>query len=623
MSLLVFAGVATAAAGAAYLTRNWSRVGSIVGFAGLLLTLAASVAIEVGDRVEAAGGAIEATAYGRLFVIVGLATATLVLAIARLSAWQRNAPAAVLGGTVSLGLGLASPEAAIGLLACGGAALVATLVALAAPLTPSRVRVLAREVRGAAVGLILGLAAVSLLPATEATMPVGRVAAGLALLIAVGAVGHRLAAVPFHARASRLAEAAPALALPLLLAWIPAAWAIVLLEWAVTAVDPLIGGVDVERLLIVALAVATVALGTGAALAQDEIEKAAAYALVAGASLVILVFAALEPEARDGMRAWLPAYVAAAGGLAGWTIAIRGAFGTGRVDELAGWIRRAPLLATALVGIGIALLGWPGAATWDGRAAVVAGVVGGPAPVLAVVAGIVPLLALVRLVFVGAARPGPAAIAAAGERPRWGAAVLGPGRAVALRQASPAGESPDLAAEPTEDHPELARPGTAGEGRAAEPLAAAEEPRPSAEGELPQADAGAPAGPSADAATADRAAAGAEGWRGRAGLTSTSDEAVEDGSALRGRRFALPGRGPRLTGTAPGGPGGVRRGPAGEGRAAVAAYLLDANRVPLRAGVVLLLALATLLVAAGAFDLREAAAGPPPAAAVSDTTALP
>jgi NADH-quinone oxidoreductase subunit N len=610
VSLLVFAAIATAAAAAAYATRNGRRAGTLVGFAGLLLTLGAALAIEAGDRFEAAGGAIEATAYGRLFVLVGLTSAILVLVIARLTAWQRNAPAAVLGGAVSLALGLASPEAAIGLLACGGAALVATLVALVAPLTPSRVRVLAREVRGAAVGLVLGLAAVSLVPGSSVTAPVGRVVAGTALLAAVAAVAQRLASVPFHSRASRLAETAPALGLPLLLAWIPAAWAVVLLEWAGGAIAPVSGGVDLERLLVGILAVATVVLGTAAALAQDEIEKATAYAVVAGGGLVILAFAALDPAARDGMRAWLPAFVAAAAGLAGWTIAIRGAFGTGRVDDLAGWIRRAPVLAAALVGIGVALLGWPGAATWDARAAVVAGVVGSPAPVLAVVVGIVPLLALVRLVVVGAARPGSAAIAAPAERPRWGDAVLGAGRGATLRQATPPAAGPEVPDGPPDDGAGRAGSVPAIEGMAG-PFPAGEGPADDAHVDDDPADDAGEHGserPSEHPADDPPTSPGAP-WRGRAGRALGAHRA-------RGHRLALPAILARHSRA----PGGER---SDESPATAARYLLDANRVPIRSAVVLLLALTTLLAAAGAFDLREAAAEPAPRAVAAQSSAQP
>jgi Proton-conducting membrane transporter len=665
MSLLAFAAVATAAAIAAYFTRNWRRAGTVVGFVGLVLTLLAAVAIEVGDRFEAAGGAIEATAYARLFVLVGLLSATLVLVIARLTAWQRNAPAAVLGGAVSLALGLASPEAAIGLLACGGAALVATLVALVAPLTPSRLRVLAREIRGVVVDLVLGLAAVSLLSVPGATVPVGRVVAGIALLLAVVAVAHRLASVPFHARASRLAETAPALGLPLLLAWIPAAWAVVLLDWAGATLDPAISGIDVERLIVAVVAIATVLLATTAALAQDEIEKTTAYAVVASAGLAVLAFAALDPGARDGMRAWLPAFVASASCLAGWTIAVRGAFGTGRIDDLAGWIRRAPVLATGLVGTGVALLGWPGAVTWDGRAAIVEGVVGGPAPVLAAVIGLVPLIALIRLVVVGAARPGPAAIAAASERPRWGAAVLGADRGAAHRQAPPAATDPGPAGASTTGEPGGAEsrsgagaPSARGDGPAAGrpgTIAAAEVPG-SAAGHAPPEEArevaagepgpadGAPdatergPGQAADAGATDRpagepgddagaapgagvpdgatgpaatgpAGSAAPSWRGRAGLAAGAQRP-------RGRRLALPA-------FAPGSPGRPRADGPVEGRVATARYLLDANRVPIRSGVVILLALTTLLAAAGAFELRGAAAEPGPQAVRTQPSAQP
>ena len=618
MSLLVFAAVTSAAAAAAFVTRNWRRVGTLVAFAGLVLALGAALAVEVGDRFEAAGGAIEATAYGRLFVLVGLVTAILVLVAARLTAWQRNGPAAVLGGAVSLAFGLATPDVAIGLLAVGGAALVATLVALVAPLTPWRVRVLAREVRGAAVSLILGIVAVSLVPGSEQAVPAGRAVTGIALVVAVTAVGHRLAAVPFHARASRLAEAAPTLGLPLLLAWIPAAWAIVLLDWAGAAIMPTGAGLGLERGLVAAIAATTLILGTVAALVQDEIEKTAAYTVVASGGLVVLGFAALDGAARDGLRAWLPAFVAFTAGLAGWTIAIRGAFGTGRVHDLAGWIRRAPVLAAALVAIGVAIVGWPGAATWEARAAVLKAIVDGPAPVLAVLAGITPVLVLVRLVVVGAARPGPAAIAATGERPRWGAAVLGLGPGSAHRATSPVPAGQAIARGPVvPDDGSLQD----SDGDAGPPALSATEERP---GDEPAEDPPDPADEAAAAAgepaaqppagvppvaddPADPASEPPGGpelpWRGRAGLVSGAHR-------VRGRRLVLPALRPTVPGLPPGPP-------SRDGRRMAAGHLLDANRTPIRSAVVFLLAVTTLLAAAGAFGLREAAAeaAPRPVAA--------
>ncbi len=626
MSLLVFAAIASAAAGVALTTRHWRRVGTVVAFAGLLVALVAALAVEVGDRFETAGSAIEVTAYGRLFLLVGLVTASLVLVAARLTAWQRNGPIAVLGGAVSLALALATPDVAIGLLAVGGAALVATLVALVAPLTPWRVRVLAREVRGAAASLILALIAISLVPGSGQGVPAGRVVTGIALVVAAMTAGHRLASVPFHTRSSRLAEAAPTLGLPLLLAWIPAAWAVVLLDWAAAAIAPAAAGLGLERGLVVAVAVATLALGTVAALVQDEIEKIAAYAVVASGGLVILAFAALDGPARDGLRTWLPAFVAFAAGLAGWTIAIRGAFGTGRVRELAGWIRSAPVLAAALVAFGVAAMGWPGAGTWEARVAVLSGIAGDRAPFLAFLVGLLPGLILVRLVMVGAARPGPAAIAAASERPRWGVAVLGPGSWSAYRASSPTASDTAVAREPvatgggsrpraggdaappaesvTEGHPtdesaagladdpaDAAGEGTlVMEGPLAEPL-----PAGLAEG-VPSGDesrAGGGATQPAEPAE-DPCAESEPRWRGRAGLASGAHR-------VRGRRLALP----TLRPIAP----GRGFGPAPGGRRMTAAgYLLDANRTPIRAAVVFVLAVTTLLAAAGAFGLREAAA---------------
>jgi hypothetical protein len=62
----------------------------------------------------------------------------------------------------------------------------------------------------------------------------------------------------------------------------------------------------------------------------------------------MLALAVLDIAAWEPARSWLLIYVATKSAFAGWALAMRDTFGTGRIGELSGWIRRAPFLALAL-----------------------------------------------------------------------------------------------------------------------------------------------------------------------------------------------------------------------------------------------------------------------------------
>lgn len=417
MSVLVFVGVTAAAAVLSFATRRRRIAGGIVAAVGLLAALIAALAIRTDDRLEIAGSALVGTTYGRLFLVLGLAVLAGILVIGRLAAWHRTAPAAVLGGAAALGLAVATPDQAPALIAAAAAALVGTLVILVHPVTPSRVRAMGREVRGAVVGLVLGLVAVSVVPVDEPGTAAGPVAAGFALLAAAVAVGHRLAAFPLHARASRLVDTAPAVALPLLLAWIPAGWALVLLGWSDAAISPASDVLGVERMLLEALACATLVGGAIAALIADEVEKVVAYTIVADAGVVLLAFAALDPQAYVAIRAWLVLFVAAKAALVAVAIALRAAYGTGRLRELGGWARRSPALALGLGVLLVAAIGWPGSTTWDARQRLLEPAFGGPALYLGFLATLGAATAIARVLSIGLARQAAAVVGGAGDRP--------------------------------------------------------------------------------------------------------------------------------------------------------------------------------------------------------------
>jgi NADH:ubiquinone oxidoreductase subunit 2 (subunit N) len=292
------------------------------------------------------------------------------------------------------------------LLGAAAATIAASVLALGSPAAPSRIRALARELRGAATSLVAGLVAAGIVPAASSGGVPAEPAAAALVLVGVGlVVAHRFGAIPLHARASRLADVAPSGALPILAAWLPAAWGLVILGWAPAALGAYAPGLGLERGLIVALALLTLLLGAVAAFVQDEVEHVVAYTVVADAGIALLALAALDPGARDAARGWLLVFATTRTALIGWTIAFRAAFGTGRLRETSGWLRRAPALGVALVGILVAAVGWPGLEVWDLRLAILQSATAEPALLLAYAGSLGTGLAICRMLAVGGGRP--------------------------------------------------------------------------------------------------------------------------------------------------------------------------------------------------------------------------
>jgi NADH-quinone oxidoreductase subunit N len=170
--------------------------------------------------------------------------------------------------------------------------------------------------------------------------------------------------------------------------------------------------------MIVTLALMTLLLGAVAALIQDEVDHVVAYTVVADAGIALLALAALDPAARDAARAWVLVFATTRTALIGWTIAFRAAFGTGRLRDTAGWLRRAPSLGVALAAILVAVVGWPGLLAWDARLAILQSATAGPALLLAYAGSLGTGVAICRLLVVGAGRPSAIVAGAVGELPR-------------------------------------------------------------------------------------------------------------------------------------------------------------------------------------------------------------
>ena len=445
MSLLSFLAVAGAAAVLAVALRGRRRAGTLVGFAGITAALLTLVLVVPGEPLAVGGGMVGMTEYARVLVGVGLAGGLLVLAIGRLASWEADGPATLLVAAAGLALALGVGGAVPGLLALGATSALASAIALAHPATPLRVRALARELRGATLAMVIGVLAVSLAPEEIGGLAVQPQVAGLALVAAGLALGHRFGAIPLHARVARLSDAAPASVLPVLFAVLPAGWAVVLLGWAPDTLGPAAPVIGWDGTLLVLVGLVTLVLGTVAALIQDDLLRIVAYTVVLDAGVVLLGFSSLDPAGRDAVRAWLVPFVASRAALVGWVIAFRAGFGTARLSEARGWLRRAPALGVGLAVIGAATVGWPGLLVWDARLAALQAATAGPALLLATLASLGTAVAVARVLGTGFGRPLPRIAAAPGELARVPAglraatrALRGPGgrRAATLRAAS-------------------------------------------------------------------------------------------------------------------------------------------------------------------------------------------
>jgi hypothetical protein len=447
MSVLAFVAVATAAAALATLARDARHLGTLVGFGAVVAAFVAALFVHPDSPLRIGTGALAGSDHLRLVLTLCLAGGLLVLLVARLATWQPSAPGALLGGAAGIGLALGLTDAPAALLGAAAATIAASVLALGSPAAPSRIRALARELRGAATSLVVGLVAAGIVPAASSGGVPAEPAAAALVLVGVGlVVAHRFGATPLHARASRLADVAPSGALPILAAWLPAAWGLVILGWAPAALGAYAPGLGLERGLIVALALLTLLLGAVAAFVQDEVEHVVAYTIVADAGIALLALAALDPGARDAARGWLLVFATTRTALIGWTIAFRAAFGTGRLRETSGWLRRAPALGVALVGILVAAVGWPGLEVWDLRLAILQSATAGPALLLAYAGSLGTGLAICRMLAVGGGRPSATVAGSAGELPRlparreaMGAAIVagGPASAIASEGARP------------------------------------------------------------------------------------------------------------------------------------------------------------------------------------------
>jgi NADH:ubiquinone oxidoreductase subunit 2 (subunit N) len=423
VTVLPVLAIAFGAAAASLLTRHNRRTSAWIGIVGLAAVVAAAARISPTDSLTLGGSVLAGSEYLRLFALLG-GLVSLVLAVLGLAAGShRNAPGVLLAGIGSAVLALALTDARIAVLAATAGGLVGILVTIATPATTRSVVVASRELRALSIAGLLAILATAWIG-----RPLGDLGAvpevfGFAYVGFAVAVAIRFGAIPFHFWAARLADAAPEVTLPMLMAWGPAAFAIVAFAWADQSVAPLLLPLTAERAAIVAVGAASAVLGMLAAAIQDDLEHVVGYTIIADAGIAILGLAALDPAAWEPARTWILVFVTVRSAFAAWAVAVRGGFGTRRVSELGGWAVRAPVLAVTLGVIALAAVGWPGLVAWEARATLVDLTIAGPIGLIVILSGVAQVAIYGRLLFVGLSKPSDTVRAGMGERPMWPPAV--------------------------------------------------------------------------------------------------------------------------------------------------------------------------------------------------------
>jgi Proton-conducting membrane transporter len=446
MSMLPFLVIAFGFAAASLLLRRWPSASVAVGLVGLVASIGAAMLIQP-DEMAIAGGSIAGSDYGRLFLLLGTWTSLGLVLIGLATSLPRNLAGTLLAGLGAAGLALSLPDPTTAVIAAIAGGLAGILITVRDEPSADGVAVATRELRA-----IVVAGAFVLLATAWMSRPLGSLAQdpavfGLAYVAVAIGVAMRFGAIPFHLWAARVADAAPEIGLPLLMAWGPAALAVVALAWidsSIVPVLPISGDLPVERAVVISVGLACLVLGAIAAWIQDDLEHVVGYATVQDAGIVILAFAALDPDVWPASRTWIIVLLAARTAFAAWAVVVRARFGTRHIDDLDGWARRSPILGLALAGIAVASVGWPGFAAYEARADVIRSAVDGPIQTVSLLAVFLPLLYYGRLFVIGLARPGEAIAAIPDDRPR---------RVAAARPVA-SGPGPDSAA----DHEPATRP---------------------------------------------------------------------------------------------------------------------------------------------------------------------
>ncbi|HEY7131889.1 MAG TPA: proton-conducting transporter membrane subunit [Candidatus Limnocylindrales bacterium] len=419
MTVIPFLVAAAAAGTASLLARTHRGLSTSIAVFGLIVMIATATAIGPAASIEIGGSRLAASEWLRLYAILGSLVGLLLVLVDVTALHEPDAPGVIVLGIGAAVLALALSDPGVAVVAATAGGLAGVLVAAPVGAAARAAFVGAREIRALTIAGTLSILATAWLARPLGDLVAAPAVFGAAYLAFAAAVAIRFGAIPFHLWAARVADAAPGVALPLLMAWGPAAFAAVALVWIDQSVAPLVLPFGAERALIAAVGAVSILLGLVAAWIQDDLEHVVGYTIVADAGFAVLGLAVLDPAIWEPTRVWLLVFVVARSALAAWVVAIHGGFGTRRLPELSGWARRAPGLGVALAAIAIATIGWPGLAAWEARATI--GTLALPS-LLAGLVTIAPVASLAiygRILAVGLEPVGQTVKVGRGERPSW------------------------------------------------------------------------------------------------------------------------------------------------------------------------------------------------------------
>lgn len=403
---------------AVLLTARRRPVAATLGCLALAGTLLAALAVAPGEVVRVDAGTLAPTEYGRL-VLVLMSAAGLLLGGAAAAAGERpGGLAAMLVALPGAWIALTAPDPVTATWAILASSVAALLAARLVDGADGRWEILAGTLRAIVVAGSVMVAGVAVgTPTAEGPAPDPTVA-GLAFGAVAATLVLRIAAVPLHRWAARLADQVPLAAVVALVAWLPAVAVGVVLAWSDLAVTPVALDLGLERGMLVVVALTTLPLAALAATTADDVGHIVTYLAIAAGGVALLGVAAIDPTAWAPTRTWLAISAVTVSGLATWAVVLERAYGTRRLGDLPGWARRSPVLAATIVALGAATVGLPGWTAFEARSAIVDAAVDGPLALLARILLVAPLVPLARLLVVGLAPVSPSVHDGRSERPR-------------------------------------------------------------------------------------------------------------------------------------------------------------------------------------------------------------
>ncbi|MEO8208889.1 MAG: proton-conducting transporter membrane subunit [Chloroflexota bacterium] len=413
MSVLLLAALAASGGLATTLLARRGRGAFLVGLVTSAACLVAAASIDAADVVPLAGSLLGGSD-GLRVLAVAWAASTLLFGL--IEALIGDGPTVLGPALIGLALGvvgLGESDPGIGLaLVTAGAVLTAVVPLIGRiDIREAAPRLGLRTVRPVIASGVIGLLVVAWAASPAgplgATGPVGTVdpslgrAMGLALLALALAVGIRLGAIPAHVWVARYAEAMPASAVPPMMGWGSAAFALVAYGWIDVTISPIGAPLGQEHAAIAFIAALSIVLGGVAAILHHDLEHVLAYAIVQDAGVALLGFAASGATVTPAARDWIIGAVAVKAALAAWVLVMRATFGSNQRARLRGWMRRAPILGLAFGIILVAAIGLPTFAAFDARAALVRLAFPGPLAVAILITSFAPLVFLGRLLLDG------------------------------------------------------------------------------------------------------------------------------------------------------------------------------------------------------------------------------